>query len=163
GLMPFFDVTASENGYIAAIGWTGSWKAEFAKCEKGIQIRTGLAKTEFYLKPGEEIRTSSILIMKYNSEEDKHNKFRNLIKNHFSHKSCTSSNRDGLMAYEVWGGLTSQEMKKRINELKKHDIHFEDVWIDAGWYGNCEKCDEPFNGDWWSHTGEWNVNKRVTC
>lgn len=27
--MPFFDVTAQDNGYIAAIGWTGDWKAEF--------------------------------------------------------------------------------------------------------------------------------------
>ena len=161
GMMPFFDVTASGDGYIAAMGWTGSWRAEFAKCENGIQIKTGLKETGFYLKPGEEIRTSSILIMKYTSEEDKHNKFRKLIKNHFSHKSHTESSRDGLMAYEVWGGLTSEEMKKRITELKNHGIQFEDVWIDAGWYGNCEKCDEPFSGDWWSHTGNWNVNKRV--
>ncbi len=161
GMMPFFDVTASGNGYIVAIGWTGSWRAEFAKCEEGIKIRTGLAKTDFYLKSGEEIRTSSILIMKYHSKEDKHNKFRNLIKNYFSHKSCTFADRDGLLAYELWGGLTSAEMKKRINELKQHDIKFEDVWIDAGWYGNCEKCDETFSGDWWAHTGEWIVNPRV--
>ena len=161
GMMPFFDVTALGDGYITAIGWTGSWKSEFSKCENGIQIKTGLKETNFYLKPGEKIRTSSILIMKYTKDEDKLNKFRRLIKKHFSHKSYSSLNRDGLMAYEVWGGLTSEEMKKRINELKKYDIKFEDVWIDAGWYGNCEKCDEPFSGDWWSHTGNWNVNKRV--
>ena len=66
--------------------------------------------------PGEEIRTSSILIMKYTSEEDKHNKFRRLIKNYFSHKANTASNRDGLMAFELWGGLPSEEMKKRLLE-----------------------------------------------
>ena len=161
GTMPFFDVTALDNGYIAAIGWTGDWKAEFSKQDNGIQIKTGLKETKFYLKPGEKFRTSSILIMKYHSNEDKYNKFRNLIRNHFSHKSCTNATREGLMAFELWGGLTSEEMKKRINELKKHDIKFEDVWIDAGWYGECTKCDDAFSGDWSVHTGEWDVNKRV--
>lgn len=160
-IMPFFDITASNNGYIAAIGWTGDWKAEFKKCDDGIQTKMGLKETKFYLKPGEKIRTTSILVMKYDSDEDKHNKFRKLIKNHFSHKSCTGASRDGLMAFELWGGLSSEEMKKRINALKKYDINFEDIWIDAGWYGNCTKCDEAFSGDWAEHTGEWEVNKRV--
>ena len=161
GMMPFFDVTASGSGYIAAIGWTGDWRADFTKCEDGVAIKTGLKYTRFYLKPGERIRTSSTLIMKYTEDEDKHNKFRRLIRNHFSHKSCTDSERDGLMAFELWGGLTSEEMKKRINELKSHDIRFEDVWIDAGWYGECTKCDDAFSGDWGDNTGTWTVNRRV--
>ncbi len=161
GMMPFFDITSMRNGYIAAIGWTGDWQAEFTKCDNGIQVKSGLKETKFYLKPGEKIRTTSILMMKYDSNEDKHNKFRKLIKNHFSHKSCTAATRDGLMAFELWGGLSSEEMKRRINDLKKYDINFEDIWIDAGWYGNCTKCDETFSGDWGEHTGEWEVNKRV--
>lgn len=161
GMMPFFDVTALGSGYITAIGWTGDWKSEFTKCDFGIRMKTGLKETRFYLKPGEKIRTSSVLVMVYGKDEDKYNKFRRLIKNHFSHKSCTKATRDGLMACELWGGLTSEEMKKRLCELKKYDIKFEDIWIDAGWYGNCTKCDEPFSGDWSAHTGEWDVNTRV--
>ena len=76
-MMPFFDITANGNGYIAAIGWTGDWKAEFTKSENGIQMKSGLKETGFYLKPGEKIRTSSTLIMGYTKEEDKYNKFRN--------------------------------------------------------------------------------------
>ena len=161
GTMPFFDVTSKGEGYIAAVGWTGDWKAEFAKKEEGIRMKSGLTETAFYLEPGEKIRTSSVLIMHYSAEEDKHNKFRRLIKNHCSHKSHTGASREGLMACELWGGLTSEEMKKRLNELKDHGIRFEDVWIDAGWYGNCTKCDEAFSGDWAAHTGNWNVNPRV--
>ncbi|MBO5271100.1 MAG: alpha-galactosidase, partial [Clostridia bacterium] len=161
GMMPFFDVTASGSGYIAAIGWTGDWKTEFVKCEQGIQMRSGLKETAFYLKPGEKVRTSSVLIMKYGQAEDKYNKFRGLIRNHFSHKSCTAAERDGLMAFELWGGLSSEEMKKRIRRLKDHDVRFEDIWIDAGWYGSCTKCDDTFSGDWSEKTGEWTVNTRV--
>lgn len=161
GMMPFFDVTADGSGYITAIGWTGAWKASFAKKDTGVQLQTGLKEAAFYLKPGEKIRTSSILIMCYTADEDKHNKFRKLIKNRFSHKSNTKALREGLMAVELWGGLTTEEMKKRINELKAKEIKFEDVWIDAGWYGQCTKCDEAFSGDWGEHTGEWEVNTRV--
>ena len=161
GVMPFFDVTASDCGYMTAIGWTGDWKSEFKKCELGIQMKTGLKETGFYLKPGEKLRTSSVLIMKYGKDGDKHNKFRRLMKHHFSHKSCTEAKRDGLMAFELWGGLPSEEMKKRLRELKKHGIRFEDIWIDAGWYGDCERCEAPFNREWRAHTGEWEVNPRV--
>lgn len=161
GLMPFFDVTAGDCGYIAAVGWTGDWKAEFTKEDSGIRMRSGLKEAGFYLMPGEKVRTTSVLIMQYNSGEDKYNKFRRLIKNYFSHKSNTLACRNGLMAAELWGGLSSEEMKKRINQLKDHGIKFEDVWIDAGWYGQCTKCDEAFSGDWASHTGEWEVNSRV--
>ena len=46
-------------------------------------MKTGLKDTCFYLKPGEKIRTSSVLVMGYSEVEDKYNKFRALIKNHF--------------------------------------------------------------------------------
>ncbi len=161
GTMPFFDVTAMGNGYITAIGWTGDWKAEFCKRDDGIIMRSGLKWAAFYLKPGEKIRTSSVLIMKYTADEDKYNKFRRPIKSHYSHKSCTAADRDGLMACELWGGLPSAEMKKRLDEFKKYGISFEDIWIDAGWYGKCTKCDEAFIGDWGAHTGEWEINTAV--
>ena len=161
GMMPFFDITANNEGYIAAIGWTGDWRAEFKKDDSGIYIRTGLKETNFYLKPGERIRTSSIVIMKYTSDEDKHNKYRRFIKNHFSHMTCTNTTKESLFAFEFWGGLRSEEMKKRIRELKEYNIPFEDIWIDAGWYGKCTKCDDAFTGDWGDHTGDWSVNRLV--
>ena len=161
GMMPFFDITANGDGYITAVGWTGDWKTEFSKEADGIRMKSGLKETKFYLKPGEKVRTTSTLVMGYTSAEDKHNKFRKLIREHFSHKSNTQATREGLMAFELWGGLESAEMIKRINELKSYDIQFEDVWIDAGWYGRCENCNDPFSGDWGSFTGEWEVNTRV--
>ena len=161
GMMPFFDITADDDGYITAIGWTGDWKTEFSKEPNGIRMKSGLKETNFYLKPGEKVRTTSTLVMAYTGAEDKHNKFRKLVREHFSHKSNTQATRDGLMAYELWGGLESEEMIKRLNELKSYDIQFEDVWIDAGWYGQCKNCNDPFTGDWGSHTGEWEINTRV--
>ena len=161
GMMPFFDVHAAGGGAMIAIGWTGSWRTEFSRHENGVRVKTGLQKTSFYLKDGEKLRTSSILIMEYTSNEDSSNKFRKLIKNHFSHTACTEAVREGILAYELWGGLTTAEMTKRLKELKEHGIAFEDVWIDAGWYGKCTNCEEAFTGDWAVCTGDWKINKRV--
>lgn len=161
GTMPFFDITANGDGYIAAIGWSGDWKAEFSKSNQGVRMNSGLKETHFYLKPGEKIRTTSVLIMKYNHNEEKHNKFRHLIKDYFSHKSNTNAARDGLMAFELWGTQTSEEMKKRIRELAQYDIKFEEIWIDAGWYGNCTKFENPVESDWFAQTGDWTVNTRI--
>ena len=160
GMMPFFDVTALGCGYIAAIGWSGGWKASFSCTDKGVEVKTGLKETNFYLEPGEKIRTTAVLIMQYEKGEDKHNKFRRLIKNHFSHTSYTPAESEGLMAYELWGGLPTHEMVKRLRELKQHDIRFDQIWLDAGWYGDCLKCDETFTGDWSDKTGNWTVNMR---
>lgn len=158
-MMPFFDITANGEGYIASVGWTGDWKTEFSKLSDGIRMKSGLKETKFYLKPGEKIRTSSTLIMHYSNADDKFNKFRKLIKNHFSH--TRENTRNGLMAVEFWGGLKSEEMIKRINEFKARGIEFEDVWIDAAWYGKSTECDYSYSGDWGMHTGDWTVNKRV--
>ena len=93
GTMPFFTFDCKNHGYVFAIGWTGGWKADFtyAKNEATLSVKTGLQnKTNFYLVPGERVRTSSILIMEYDTESDgidSGNKFRRLIKKHFSHRS----------------------------------------------------------------------------
>ena len=161
GILPFFELKSEGRGAIAAIGWTGGWRAEVQSTDTTLDFRSGLQNARFYLKPGEKLRTTSILIMEYAKGEDASNKFRRLIRSHFSHRACTPATRDGLLAFEQWGGLPSEMMKGRIAELKAHGIHFEDLWIDAGWYGQCTKCDDPFSGDWWQFTGEWCVNRRI--
>ena len=161
GILPFFTLKSEGRGAIAAIGWTGGWKAEIQSTNTSLEFRSGLQNACFYLKPGEKLRTTSILIMEYAKGEDASNKFRRLIREHFSHRACTTATRDGLLAFELWGGLPSEKMKARIAELKAHGICFEDLWIDAGWYGQCNQCDEPFSGDWWHFTGDWSVNRRV--
>ncbi len=155
GTMPIFDVTYQGEGYIVAIGWTGDWKAEFKQCLEGAIVKIGLKETNFYLEPGEKIRTSSILVMKYSKSEDKYNKFRKLIKNHFSHVACTKAEKEGLFAVEFFGSMPSEIMKERIKELSSHGINFEEVWIDAGWYGKCEP-NSPVD---WQNVGDWEMQK----
>ena len=55
GMMPFFNLHQGNRGAMIAIGWTGSWRAEFAAGDEGVSVKTGLKNTHFYLKPGENI------------------------------------------------------------------------------------------------------------
>ena len=64
-MMPFFEITAGDSGYITAIGWSGDWQAECVKTDGGVRFKSGLQEARFYLKPGEKLRTTGTLIMKY--------------------------------------------------------------------------------------------------
>ena len=158
---PFFEVTQGGQGAIIAIGWTGGWRAKFADGAEGVRVETGIARARFYLKPGEKLRTSRVLVMNYAQGEDGANKFRRLLRRHFSHVASRPGVREGLFAYELWGGLTSAEMIRRVNTLKAKGLAYEDLWIDAGWYGNSTKCDDAYTGDWGRWTGDWVPNARI--
>ena len=161
GMMPFFDVHAGGNGAIVAIGWTGGWRADFLRSGDNINIKTGLQNAKFYLKDGEKIRTTSVLIMNYSEDDDKSNNFRKLIRENFSHMARTNAKREGLLATELWGSLPSDEMVKRIKEFKKYGVEFEDMWIDAGWYGTGEVGPSAFSSGWRAQTGDWRVNTTI--
>ena len=161
GEAPFFEVTQGGEGAIVAIGWTGGWHAKFKDGADGVRVEAGLARARFYLEPGERLRTSRILVMNYSKGEDSGNKFRRLLRNHFSHVASRPGVREGLLAYELWGGITSDDMIGRINTLKAKGLRYEDAWIDAGWYGDSKKCDDAYTGDWGAWTGDWKINPRV--
>lgn len=127
----------------------------------GVQVRTGLENAEFYLKPGEKVRTSSVLVMNYRPGDDSANKFRGLLRSHINHKAGRENVRDGIFAFELWGGLPSEETIRRVQLLKDKDLPFEDLWLDAGWSGYGKKCDDNFTGDWGMYNGDFNVNSRV--
>ncbi len=160
GIMPFFDCHTEFNGVIVAIGWSGNWRADFIKEKNYAQIKTGLKNAQFYLEPGEEIRTTSTLVMKYDSV-DKYNKFRALIKKYFSHNSKNNKICDSLLAFELWGSVPSTVMIERINQLKQYDIKFDEIWIDAGWYGEGEIGPSTHDQSWNKQTGDYRINPYV--
>ena len=158
---PFFEVTQDGAGAVVALGWTGDWRAAFANGADGVRVTAGLRRARFYLEPGEKVRTIRMLVMNYAKGEDSGNKFRRLLRTHFSHVASQPGAREGLFAFELWGGLSSDEMARRLNVLKAKGLAYEDLWIDAGWYGDSKKCDDAYTGDWGAWTGDWQENLRI--
>lgn len=164
GLAPFFEVNNGDGkGLLMAIGWTGQWTAEFARINKCVNVSAGIENVEFYLEPGEKIRTASILVMPYDCDRDMaHNQFKRIIKKHFSLIGNKGRSDIAPLSFQTWGGARSEFLIQQARKAGKENFGFEYFWVDAGWYGNYEGyCKSEHTGIWAEYTGDWFANKRV--
>lgn len=163
GQAPFFDLNQGDKGFICAVGWTGQWQATFLRDDKSINMKTGLQDVGFRLLAGEQIRTSSMLVMHYENGQNKgHNQFRRLVKAYFSLIGKPGRPEQGPLSVMAWGALPTDQMLKRIEQYTKNNFGYEYFWIDAGWYGSpTGYCPSEHVGDWGSQTGNWAVNSKT--
>lgn len=160
---PFFNIKREDKGVIFAIGWTGQWQCEPDRTDEGVHIRTKVQETHFRLLPGEKIRTSSIVIMPYTGTViQAQNQWRRLVKKEFSLIGKPDRDTEGVFCAGIWGGMSDSAVKSRIQKINEYEIPFDDVWMDAGWYGMGEKpSPDEFEGDWGYHTGDWRINPHL--
>ena len=158
---PFFDVNRGDKGYIFAIGWTGQWNCMFERTDEYVNVKSCVENAEFYLHPGERIRTTSFVILPYeNGMTTAHNTWRKLIRTNYSLIGKPGRDTHGPLMQSFWGGLSSDRLIDRIEKIGKSNLGYECMWIDAGWYGHSEQeCLNDSDGDWYEHTGSWVVNK----
>ncbi len=161
-MVPFFNIHKQNKGVIFAVGWTGQWKCSITRTNESINIKSGIENAEFYLKPGEKIRTASAVLMEYEGNFiDSQNKWRRLIKEHFSLIGKPGRPTEAPLCASIWGGTPTQTILERIEIIKKGKLPFEYIWMDAGWNGTSNKpCLDEFQGDWPDYTGDWQVNKK---
>lgn len=154
---PFFDLNRGEEGVILAIGWSGQWFCSFERGRKDVRVRAGIPDLSFYLRPGEKIRTASVLVLPYSAGQDAaHNALRAVMR---ARMPAALRGRQLPLSFFAWGGATTEHMLKEISFVRENKLPYEALWIDAGWYGTSKlSCDNAFEGDWNMHTGDWRVN-----
>ncbi len=159
-LAPFFNIHRQNKGVVYAVGWTGQWNCSIARSRESVNIKSGIEDAEFYLLPGEKIRTSSAVLMEYEgSFVEAQNKWRRLVKEHFSLLGKAGRAKTAPLCASVWGGTSTKTILERIDIIRKEKLPFEYIWMDAGWNGTSEKpCPDEFEGDWSEYTGDWQVN-----
>jgi len=163
GKAPFFNIHKDGEGYVAAIGWSGQWNCEVTRLSDSAVFKSKIEDTHFVLLQGEKIRTSSVVIMRYEgSFIDAQNKWRRLVKNHFSLIGSSGRDKYGPLCASIWGGTTSAAAIERIKIIHESGIPVEYIWMDAGWYGiNNNPTPNEFEGDWPVHAGDWRVSPKV--
>jgi len=160
---PFFNVHKGGKGYIFAIGWTGQWNCRLERTPDAVIVRTKIEDTHFRLLPGEKIRTSSFVVMPYEGTVvQSQNKWRKLVKEHYSLIGKDGRDQHGPLCAGVWGGMKTSSVLERIETIRENELPFEYIWMDAGWYGQDTKpTPDEFEGDWGQHTGDWTVSPLI--
>jgi alpha-galactosidase len=171
---PYFNLENDNGGALFAIGWGGTWQADFTYDENTQETRfkgTGTVGLNTYLKPGEVVRTPLIAkVCYYERDEDvAMNKWRKWVidcnmpqENEASGtvvQPCTSvmlaydtgrPNSDGSISegYDSW--------KRSLDAFYDHGLTTEYRWFDAGWYFTPYKKTEK--SDWWGSVGTWDLD-----
>lgn len=157
---PFFNVYKDGAGFMAAIGWSGQWNAEISRTNDSVIFKSKIEDTHFRLLGGEKIRTSSVVLMPYGAQTDSWNRWRRLLKNEFSPIGKGQRDKQLPLCAGIWGGMSSKSVLERVEKIRKNNLPFEYVWMDAGWYGeDTRPTPDEFEGDWPEHTGDWRVSK----
>jgi alpha-galactosidase len=161
--IPFFDIMAGDHGLIGAAGWAGKWAINFSRpTEPAIAVTAGMEGIHLSLHAGEEIRTPEILLLPWSGDDaDAHNLLRrHILKFH-------TPQYDGKpvvlpISFTIWGGMKTSTSLHLIDQITRENIGFENLWMDAGWYGTDRPVEEfqVFGReDWFLHAGNWRVNR----
>ena len=141
-VFPFFNLQEPGGGWVLAVGWTGAWKAEFQHVTPGVvAVSAGMQRTRFRLKPGEQVRTPSMVLLRWQGDRmiDGNNRFRQLMLAHYvqrvdgkpaeppvAHNSAATVYVNNMRLPTEKGELALIE---RIASLG-----CEAYWMDAYWY-----------------------------
>lgn len=160
---PFFNIHKNGMGYILAVGWSGQWNVELKRDYESLTLRSKVEDTNFRLMPYEKFRTSSVVIMAYEADvAESQNKWRRLVKKHFSIIGDKNRAEYGPLCTNVWGGLKSEIVMDKIDVIKKYKLPFDYLWMDAGWYGvNTKPTPDEWEGDWPQQVGDWRVSPHI--
>jgi len=162
--VPFLELNLDDhNGYLFAIGWTGSWKARFANTGKAVEVEIGMERTNFRLLPGETIRQPSVLVLVRKNQTRR--EFKTLV-HRFMLDNKVPRNSKGriippILAVASGGGnKTPKMMADVLQYCIDNKMPFDTYWVDAGWYGAPHE-DELYSNcgpNWWKYVGDWRVN-----
>jgi alpha-galactosidase len=153
-IMPYFNLQAGGRGVIVAIGWSGTWAADFRwDSAKGAAIQAGMIRTHLKLLPGESIRTPRMAVLFYEGDRWRgQNLWRQFVLRH--HRP--QPNGKPLVAPVTngnWGGTAASIHLDNIRKIVEHKLPVDYYWIDAEWHGGA--------GSWSSNAGNWEVKRDV--
>ncbi len=167
--LPIFNIeSSSSQGVFVGIGWSGTWYANIGSdSDKRISVQSGMKTMDLYLHAGESIRTPSITLMYWNSNDrmDGHNQFRRFVLNHKTHKIngknapyplATGFNYKDPAPYTEYSGLTEEYAVAMMKRYKQFGIMPEVFWLDAGW--NTGAADWEHGKSWANTVGNWTVD-----
>lgn len=160
GRLPFINLNLDNQGWMVGMGWTGDWFMELYRTDTEVRMRGGMKKTHLSLLPGEEIRTPRILLLGWENQPIAgHNQLRQFLLAHHS-PQINGQRAEVPIGLATWGGNFIKNHLEHGKWIADHQIPFDLLWVDAGWFGNDETKEGAtvFNSRWGAYVGDWHAN-----
>ncbi len=164
GTAPFFEAVSGDDseGVLLAAGWTGQWHAWFEREVDSFRMAHGIEDVCLRLEPGESFRTASTTTLAYtDGRVNAHNRWRRYIAEVISPfaegKNCAGQ----LPPFSAifWGGVASDELKRRWEGIFAQKLPFNYCWVDAGWYEPLCGATTAEQSAEWPNIGSWQVSR----
>ena len=170
---PYFNLQYGDGGAMLAIGWAGTWRADFSY-DKAENVTTARLRSvnnlRLRLKRGERVRTALFVRAAYTrrSEAFATNYWRQWFVDRnlpradaagtrlqpFSTSSLASDtgrpNSDGSISegWDTW--------RRSLEKMLSEDVKVDFRWFDAGWYIAPDGTSPQT--DWWGTVGTWTLD-----
>ncbi len=154
---PYYRIKDDKIAYNVAIGWPGNWCSRIEKVEGGVSFMAKQQYTNFYLKPGETVRSPRMLVMALEGDNDRAiNLWRRFYFDHMLSRT-RGGKLEPKVCYSHGGGgeeftlATEENQIAAINRFIERGEKPDVWWIDAGWY----PCKDEEGIKRWVRTGKW--------
>lgn len=171
---PYFNLEHGDGGTMLALGWAGTWHAEFSSDgEKTTYTAGAVNGLRTYLKPGEKIRSALFVFASYAGRNEHY--ATNYWRDWFVRYNMPKADKEGnpvqpfsTIALSLDTGLPHSDgsisecyttwrpsLEKVLSEGVKPDYR----WLDAGWYITPTKgsCIPKGEEDWYT-VGTWELD-----
>lgn len=173
---PYFCLEYGSGGVMLAIGWAGTWSAEFhAEGSRTVYTANSVNHLATCLKPGETIRTALFVCAPYTVRDSAYacNYWRSWFMEHNLPKAdasgralepfstCNLASDTGLPQSDGSISERSTTWRRSLEKMFAEDVKVDFRWLDAGWYLSPDLGSaEPFvrGHDWWDTVGTWEVD-----
>lgn len=147
---PWFNFQYADQGIIAAIGWSGQWRAAFERADAPTRFTAGMEQMHLTLHPGEAIRSPRIVMLHWTGDlADAQNRFRRLVLFNYCPKidgqplklPIALQDFDCYIRRPDW----PTEQGQLASAKAAAEMGCDTYWFDAGW----------FVGDFPNGVGNW--------
>jgi alpha-galactosidase len=116
-----------------------------------------MERVRLKLQPGESIRAPSIMLLFWRGSDRvrSQNLLRSLILKHYTPRPSGQPLQPPV-AFLTWGMLSEEALVKKLDIIKNAGWPVDCFWVDAGWFGDCQRTD-----DWYAQAGNWHPNPRL--
>jgi len=169
---PYFNLEHGNGGTLIALGWGGTWEAQFTADGQGQTRFTASGTNDLctYLKPGERIRSPLMSFLPYTVRNEDH--ATNLWRRWFLDCNLPrlSAKGDPVKPFSTtWlamdtgipnsdGSISERHFTWRpsLEKMLGEGIKLDYRWFDAGWY--CAPDGSTVESNWWGTIGTWELD-----